>query len=203
MGFGPGGRPGGGRPTAASAASSAASSSRSATTPSSASSRGTSSRSTRASSARRASSATSRAAIPTACSTRSCVTPRRPRGSGRVSWDEALDRVVGGDPPHPGDLRRRRVRHALGRLAHQREELPHRQVRPSGAAHREPRLQRPLLHGLGRRRQQEGARHRPQRQPLERHPARRRGLGGRVRTWPRRSRSRRATSGGPAIAAPG
>ena len=49
-------------------------------------------------------------------------------------------------------LRRRRVRHAVGRLAHQREELPRRQVRPPRAAHRQPRLQRPLLHGVGRRR---------------------------------------------------
>ena len=107
------------------------------------------------------------------------------------------------DPPHPGGVRRRRVRHALGRLADEREELPHRQVRPARAAHREPRLQRPLLHGVGRRRQQEGARRRPQRRTrgaTSRSPT---SCGSPARTSPRRSRSRRATSGGPATAAPG
>ena len=71
------------------------------------------------------------------------------------------------------------------------------------AAHRQPRLQRPLLHGVGRRRQQEGARHRPAtptRGATSRSPT---WCGSPARTSPRRSRSRRATSGGPATAAPG
>ena len=38
---------------------------------------------------------------------------------------------------------------------------------------REHRLQRPAVHGERRRRQQEGVRHRPRRQPLDRHPRRR------------------------------
>ena len=68
--------------------------------------------------------------------------------------------------------------------------------------HRQPRLQRPLLHGVGRRRQQEGARHRPQRRTrgaTSRSPT---WCGSPARTSPRRSRSPRATSGGPATAAP-
>ena len=84
----------------------------------------------------------------------------------------------------------------------QREELPRRQVRPPRRRHREPRLQRPALHGVGRRGEQEGARHRPR--------ARTRGATSRSPTWcsspaptsPRCSRSPRATSGGPATAAP-
>ena len=67
-----------------------------------------------------------------------------------------------------------------------------------GARHRQPRLQRPALHGVGRRGQQAGARHRPGVQPLERHPAGR----GRVRrpapTSPSARRSPPARSGGPA-----
>ena len=101
-------------------------------------------------------------------------------GSATVSWDEALDRVVGEIRRIQADLRRRRLRHVVGRVADQREELPDRQVRPARAAHRQPRLQRPLLHGVGRRRQQEGARHRPGAEPVERHPARRRGVGRRL-----------------------
>ena len=103
-----------------------------------------------------------------------------PGGFRNVGWDEALSRVVGEIQRIQADLRRRRLRHALRGLAHQREELPHRQVRPAGAAHREPRLQRPLLHGVGGRRQQEGARGRPGAEPVERHPARRRRLGRRL-----------------------
>jgi assimilatory nitrate reductase catalytic subunit len=87
-----------------------------------------------------------------------------------------------------------------GRVADEREELPDRQVRPPRVAHREPRLQRPLLHGVGRGRQQEGARHRP--------GVRTRGATSRWPTWcgplaptsPRPSRSPPATSGGPATA---
>ena len=75
------------------------------------------------------------------------------------------------DPPDPGGVRQRRLRHALRRLADQREELSDRQVRPPRLADRQPRLQRPLLHGVGRRRQQEGPRHRPRIEPVERHPA--------------------------------
>ena len=71
-----------------------------------------------------------------------------------------------------------------------------------GARHREPRLQRSALHGVGRRRQQEGARHRPGVQPVERHPARRRGV--RRRREHRRVRAdhHELRSGGPATAAP-
>ena len=100
-----------------------------------------------------------------------------PGGFREVSWDLALSTVV-------SEIRRIQATYGddafamlSGRLAHQREELPGRQVRPPGAPHRQPRLQRPLLHGVGRRRQQEGARHRPGPEPVERHPARRCRLG--------------------------
>jgi hypothetical protein len=70
----------------------------------------------------------------------------------------------------------RLVRDVVRCVVDEREELPDRQVRPPRVAHREPRLQRPLLHGVGRCRQQEGARHRPGLEPVERHPARRCGV---------------------------
>jgi hypothetical protein len=100
----------------------------------------------------------------------------RPGRVPRVSWDHALDRVVSEIRRIQDDLRRRRVRDVVGCVADEREELPDRQVRPPRVAHREPRLQRPLLHGVGRCRQQEGARDRPGIEPVERHPARRRGV---------------------------
>ena len=84
------------------------------------------------------------------------------------------------DPADPGRVRRRRVRHVVGGVADEREELPRRQVRPPRVAHRQPRLQRPLLHGVGRHREQEGARRRSGTEPVERHPARRRGVGRRL-----------------------
>ncbi len=168
------------RPTAASAASSAASSSRCTTTRSSASSPGTTSRSTRASSAPRASSATCRATTPTACCTPWSATRRRRRVPadqlGRRRSTGSSRRSSASRPSYGDDA----FAMLSGRLADQREELPGRQVRPPRAAHREPRLQRPLLHGVGRRRQQEGPRRRPGPEPVERHPPGRRGLGRRL-----------------------
>ena len=69
--------------------------------------------------------------------------PAAPGGFRAISWDQALDRVVGEIRRIQAGLRQRRLRDAVGRLADQREELPHRQVRPPRAADREPRLQRP------------------------------------------------------------
>ena len=68
-----------------------------------------------------------------------------------VSWDQALDRIVAGvraiqaaaGPDADRGIRRRRP--------HQREGLPARQVRARGAADRQHRLQRALLHVLGGR----------------------------------------------------
>ena len=78
------------------------------------------------------------------------------------------------DPAHPGRVRPRRLRGADRRVADEREGLPDGQVRARGRAHGQHRLQRPALHGVGGRRVEEDSRHRPQRQPVERHPARRR-----------------------------
>ena len=107
----------------------------------------------------------------------------RPIRSGRVPTDHVGRCARPGcqrDPSHPGGLRRRRVRDVVGCLADEREELPDRQVRPARPTHREPRLQRPVLHGVGRRRQQEGARRRPGSEPVERHPAGRCGVDRRI-----------------------
>ena len=103
-----------------------------------------------------------------------------PGGFRNITWDQALDRVVARDPADPGRARRRRVRDVVRGVADEREELPRRQVRPPRVAHRQPRLQRPLLHGVGRHREQEGARRRPGAEPVERHPARRRRVGRRL-----------------------
>ena len=74
------------------------------------------------------------------------------------------------DPAHPGRVRPRRLRRADRRLADQREGVPDGQVRAGGRAHRQHRLQRPALHGVGGGRVEEDSRHRSQRQPVERHP---------------------------------
>ena len=67
------------------------------------------------------------------------------------TWDEALDRVAAAFAADPraqhGAGRRRGVRR---RRADQREGLPARQVRPGRAAARAHRLQRPVLHVVGR-----------------------------------------------------
>ena len=55
------------------------------------------------------------------------------------------------DPAHPGGARPRRLRRADRRVADQREGLPDGQVRARRRAHGEHRLQRPALHGVGRR----------------------------------------------------
>ena len=78
------------------------------------------------------------------------------RGARRASRPRHLGRGPRTDrgrhprpPVAPWSRRRRRLRR---RLAHQREGLPARQVRAGGAAHREHRLQRALLHVVRRRR---------------------------------------------------
>ena len=83
---------------------------------------------------------------------------RRPRPAGRR------------DRAHPGALRPRRRRLLRRRVADQRAGLPVRQVRPRRAAHQRHRLQRPVLHVLGRGRGQPGVRARPGHAvPAERH----------------------------------
>ncbi len=102
--------------------------------------------------------------------------PGRPEGFRPVSWDHALDRTVAEIRRIQADARQRRVRDVVGRLTRQREVVPDRQVRPPRARHGEPRLQRPALHGVGRRGQQAGAGDRPGVEPVERHPPRRGGV---------------------------
>ncbi|NMO92011.1 hypothetical protein HH311_19730 [Actinomycetospora sp. TBRC 11914] len=70
---------------------------------------------------------------------------------------------------HPAAVRSRRGRPLRRRRDDQREGLPGREVRPRRAAQRLDRLQRPLLHVLGRRRGDEGLR----RGPRDAVPARR------------------------------
>ena len=81
------------------------------------------------------------------------------------------------DRAHPGRARPRRLRRPLGRQPDDREGVPDGQVRPHVPADGEHRLQRPALHGERGGGQQEGVRHRPRGQPLERHPRRRGRLG--------------------------
>ncbi len=84
------------------------------------------------------------------------------------------------DPTNTGRVRRRRVRDVVGCVADEREELPRRQVRPPRVAHRQPGLQRPLSAWCrpapATRRRSASIVH----QPVERHPARRRGVGCRL-----------------------
>ena len=97
--------------------------------------------------------------------------PRRSPGT------QALDRVVAEIHRIQADLRPRRVRHAVRRVADQREELPDGQVRPPRRLHTANLDYNGRLcmvsAGVG---EQEGARHRPGAEPVERHPARRRRL---------------------------
>ena len=87
-----------------------------------------------------------------------------------TTWDDALGRLVGAIRAHPGPLRPRRRRLLRRRLADQRAGLPVRQVRPRRAAHQRHRLQRPLLHVVGRGRGQPGLRPRPRHAvPAQRH----------------------------------
>ncbi len=128
---------------------------------------------------------------------------RTGHGFAPVPWDEALDLVAERLQRHPAPARPRRRRRALGRLADQREGLSHGQVRAPRGRHPAHRLQRPALHGRGRRRQPEGLRHRSRREPLGRHRR------GRPASWcsaptsPSAARSPPTTSGARATAAPG
>ena len=92
------------------------------------------------------------------------------RGFQPIDWDAALDRTAREIQRIQSALRTRRLRRADRRLADQREGVPDGQVRARGRADRQHRLQRPALHGVGGRRVEEDPRHRPQRQPVERHP---------------------------------
>ena len=113
--------------------------------------RGRSSRSTRAACAARAGRRPRCSATASGSPPRWCATAR-PASCAPVGWDEALDR----SPPRlrraAGRARPRRRRRLRRRRADQREGLPARQVRPGRARHQPDRLQRPLLHVLGRRR---------------------------------------------------
>ena len=125
-----------------------------------------------------------------------------PGGFRTVTWDEALSQVVERDPADPGHLRRRRLRHALGGLAHQREELPGRQVRP-------PRVCTPPTSTTtaatawsppaSATRRPSGSTGPRTRGATSRSPM---WSGSPARTSPRRSRSPPATSGGPATEGP-
>ena len=77
------------------------------------------------------------------------------------TWDDGARPAGRRDRAHPGRARPRRRRLLRRRLADQRAGLPVRQVRPGRAAHQRHRLQRPLLHVLGRGRGQPGVRPRP------------------------------------------
>ena len=130
--------------------------------------------------------------------------PRLPEGRRRARRLPG-DAVRGGHPAgrrrdraHPVGARTRRVRHAVRREPHHREDVPDGQVRPHGAQDGQHRLQRPPVHGERRRGQQEGLRHRPGGQSLERHPGRRGGLDQR-----RQRRRVRAHHHGLRVAGPG
>ena len=67
-----------------------------------------------------------------------------------VSWDDALDRVAAGIRAAQAARRPGRGRGLRRRRAHQREGLLAREVRPRRARHLADRLQRPLVHVVGR-----------------------------------------------------
>ena len=69
--------------------------------------------------------------------------------------------IAGALSDDPRRARRRRRRRVRRRWPHQREGLPARQVRPPRPGHEPHRLQRPVLHVLGRGGRQPGVRHRP------------------------------------------
>ncbi len=81
------------------------------------------------------------------------------------------------------------------RFADQREGVPDGQVRTGGRAHREYRLQRPALHGVGGGRVEEDSRDRSQRQSVERHPEGESRFSSRARTSPSAPRSPPTISG--------
>ena len=87
------------------------------------------------------------------------------------------------NPPHPGQARARRVRDPHWGVAHEREGVPHGEVRARRRAYCEHRLQRPALHGVGGGGVEEDPRLRPRREPVERHPP--------CEVHPRRGRQRR------------
>ena len=138
-----------------------------------------------------------------------CTTPLGSRPDGRRGpasrrrWDEALDLVARPSRADPAAARARRRRGAsAGAVSPTRR--PTRWASSPGSCSRTPlhRLQRPVLHVLGRRRCQPHARHRPR----PRLPARRpRGRGCRAassaRTSPRRCRHSSSTSPAPDPAA--
>ena len=66
--------------------------------------------------------------------------------AGTQALDRIAERACARSRPKHGARRGRRVRR---RRPDQREGVPAGQVRPRGAAHRQHRLQRPLLHGVG------------------------------------------------------
>ncbi len=109
----------------------------------------------------------------------------RPVGARRVprrsAGTQALDRVVGEIRRIQADVRRRRVRHAVGRLADEREELPRSASSPASRC--TPRTStttaasawcRPASGNKKALGVDRGA------EPVERHPARRRGVGRRL-----------------------
>ena len=109
--------------------------------------------------------------------------PRRPRRA--VPRGDAGTRRSTGSPTAITDAQQRHGRDAAGllrrRRADQREGLPGRQVRPGRAAQRVDRLQRPVLHVLGRRRGEPGLRDRPGHAvPARRHRPRRHGAARRL-----------------------
>ena len=81
------------------------------------------------------------------------------------------------DPAHPVGPRQRRLRRAERRQSDDGKGLLDGQVRPRLPQDAVHRLQRPAVHGQRRRRQQEGVRHRPRRQPLGRHSQGQGGVG--------------------------
>ena len=100
------------------------------------------------------------------------------------------------DPPDPGRARRRRVRHVVGRVAHEREELP-RSASSPGSRCTPPTSTTTAGTAWCRpapaTRRRSGSTGRRTRGATSRSPT---WCGWRARTSPRRSRSPRATSGG-------
>jgi hypothetical protein len=72
-------------------------------------------------------------------------------------------------PAHPGAPRARCRGRPLRRVAHEREGVSDGEVCAPRRRHAPHRLQRPPLHGRRRRRQPEGVRDRPRREPVGRH----------------------------------
>ncbi len=106
-----------------------------------------------------------------------------PRPQGRRPARSLLGRGArprgGAARRRPGAARRRRGRRLRRRRPDQREGLPAGQVRPRGARHRQHRLQRPLLHVVGRGGRHPCLRHRPRPALPDRRYRRHRGRAGR------------------------